>query len=70
MITAKQQATLLRDSRIDDVEDEALDEGRFFVHLKQGWDWRQDPHQVTVSKSFGTYAEVRAALRQVKAVAA
>jgi hypothetical protein len=44
---------------VDEVEDEGLDEGRFFVHLNYGYDWCQDPHQATRTKSFDKYSDAR-----------
>ncbi|MET4240331.1 hypothetical protein [Bradyrhizobium sp. RT10b] len=56
---------------VDEVEDEGLDDGRFFVHLVEGFDWTQDPAQVTRTKSFDSYSDVRYWLdKRVKAVAA
>ena len=44
----------IRDRRIDEIEDHGMDEGRFFVHLKKGFDWGTDPYQVTQTRSFGS----------------
>lgn len=55
------------DSRIEEIENAGMDEGRFFVHLKPGFDWKQDPFEVTRTQSFGTVAEARQALKNVGA---
>ncbi len=44
---------------VDEVEDEGMDEGRFFIHLIEGYDWRADPRQVTRTKSFDNYNDAR-----------
>lgn len=68
MPTKKQFASLMKDPRVIDAEDEGADEGRFFVHLREGFDWCIDPKEVRRSASFGSMAEARAALRRVKQV--
>ena len=45
------------DKRIEEIEDWGLDDDRFFIHLKPGYDWGTDPHQVTRSRSFGSRQE-------------
>lgn len=53
--------------RVADVENEGMDEGRFFVHLKSGYGYdtldRNGPNDIRLSMSFGGYAE---AMREVK----
>jgi len=47
---------------VQDVDCEGLDEGRFFVHLKQGYDWKTDPQQVVRTRSFDSIKDARAAI--------
>lgn len=61
-----QVAKIKADPRVDDVEAEGMDEGRFFVHLKPGFDWRTDPQEIRRTCSFGAYRDVVKALRGVK----
>jgi hypothetical protein len=57
----------INDPRIDEIENGGMDEGRFFVHLKPGFDWCIDREQ-RVTCSFGSRKEVLAALKNVKPV--
>lgn len=57
--------SLLRDKRVSEVGGEGMDEGRFFVHLKEGFDWNSDPHNIMKSKSFGSVREAREGLKGV-----
>jgi hypothetical protein len=51
--------------KVDDVEDEGMDEGRFFVHLKSGYSWNDGyGHQET--KSFGNFREAMKAINNLK----
>lgn len=55
--------------RVDEVEAEGMDEGRFFVHLQPGWKWADMARHTTAqnvehSRSFGGAVE---ALQAVKA---
>lgn len=68
MITKNQASRLRALKCVDDVEDAFLDDGRFFVHLKTGYDWKLDPRQVTVTKSFDNFTKARRALRNVEKV--
>lgn len=56
----------IKDRRIDEIEDGGMEEGRFFVHLKAGFDWGTDPYNVIRSRSFGSRKEVLEALKDVK----
>lgn len=47
-----------------DVEDEGMDEGRFFVHLRSLYSWSNNC--VMHTKSFGSYEDALAALRKFK----
>jgi hypothetical protein len=66
-LTQAQAARLRAHPHVADVESEALDDGRFFVHLKPGCDFRTDPRQPIRTKSFGSYAEARTALARATA---
>ena len=59
---------LMRSLKVADVEDEALDDGRFFVHLREGWDFGSDPWQRIGTRSFGSVREADAAVRAAKKV--
>lgn len=50
---------------VDDVEWEAMDEGRFFVHLKSEYFW-PSPYGDQHTKSFGSYREAVDMLKKVK----
>jgi hypothetical protein len=54
------------DKRVDDVEGEGLDDGRFFVHLKDGFDFGTDPYQVVRTKSFERAVDALKAVRSAK----
>ena len=58
----------IKDKRIDEIEDGALDEGRFFVHLKPGYSWDGPDHERRATQSFGSRAEAVAALKWVSEV--
>ena len=58
-------AALARDSRIEEIENEGMDEGRFFVHLKATYDWDTDHAENRRTESFGSIAEARRALKSV-----
>lgn len=58
--------SLLKHPAVQEVDGEGLDDGRFFVHLKDGWDWCYDPHSVTRSKSFSSVKEAREWLKRIK----
>ena len=58
---------VIKDNRIDEIENGGMDEGRFFVHLKPGYDWNID-FEIRVSQSFGSRQEVIRALKLVKKV--
>jgi hypothetical protein len=70
--STKQEASMaglpkIRDKRIDEIEDAGCDDGRFFVHLKPGFDWCID-WEVRQSQTFGSRAEVLKALKSVRRV--
>ena len=50
--------------RVVDVENEGMDEGRFFVHLKQPWTY-DDGNGIQRTRSFGSFAEVRRVMKTV-----
>ena len=59
MPTPQQMLKLNSYRCIAEIEDDGLDEGRFLIHLVSGYDWAADPHNVTRSKSFASYADAR-----------
>jgi hypothetical protein len=66
MVSQSIVRALKADRRVEDVEDEGMDEGRFFVHLRPGFDWGTDPFEAIRTKSFGSFAEAHRALKRVK----
>jgi hypothetical protein len=63
--TKAQIAKLKATGKVADVEDEGMDEGRFFVHLEAPYSWNDGyGHQET--KSFGNYREAMSAVKKVK----
>lgn len=69
MITKAQIEKLKATGKVDDVENEGMDEGRFFVHLNEGHDFCTDPHNVIRTKSFGGYAEAYHAVKNAERLA-
>ena len=67
MLTRTQIAKLKATGKVVDVEDESMDEGRFFVHLTEGYTWNEG-YGIQRTKSFGGFREVQAALRTVTRV--
>ncbi len=65
-LTKSQHARLVHNRFVLDVEAEGMDEGRFFVHLREGCDFGTDPRQPIRTKSFGSFREANAALKRVK----
>ena len=63
-LTKNQVAKLKADPRVADVENEGMDEGRFFVHLKTSYFWPA-PYSDQRTKSFGSYKEAAAMLKRV-----
>lgn len=67
MITKAQAAKLLATGKVAEVEDEGMDEGRFFVHLKHPHHWAlHGPNDIQYTKSFGSYREAEAGLKLSK----
>jgi len=56
MITKAQIEKLKATGKVADVEDEGMDEGRFFVHLKPEYTW-DIRFERQASKSFGNFCE-------------
>lgn len=55
---------LIATGKVAEVENEGMDEGRFFVHLKGGHSWNDGyGHQET--KSFGGFREAMQAVSKV-----
>lgn len=65
MINKLQVQMLKATGKVDDVEDEGMDEGRFFVHLKPEYTW-DSRFERQASRSFGSFRE---AFRAVKKTA-
>lgn len=51
--------------RVEEVEDEGMDEGRFFVHLRRPWTY-DEGYGVQRCRSFGGLREAYRVLRGVK----
>lgn len=63
--TKKQIERLKATGKVVDVEDEGMDEGRFFVHLCAPWTWN-DGYGLQRTKSFGGFAEAYNAVKHVQ----
>ncbi len=64
-LTKKQVGYLRNISRVADVENDGMEDDRFFVHLRVGFHWKEsDPDDLQRSKAFSTYAEARTAISQ------
>lgn len=53
----------MKHKAIDEIEDEGMDEGRFFVWLKPGWSW--EAKEQKAGRSFGSKKEAREALKHI-----
>jgi hypothetical protein len=65
MPTKQQIARLKATGKVVDVEDEGMDEERFFVHLHAPYSW-DDGYGVQRTKSFGSFSEALKRLKSVK----
>lgn len=63
--TKTQIEKLKATGRVDDVEDEGMDEGRFFVHLIVPYTWN-DGNGVQRTKSFSNFREAMSAVKKVE----
>ena len=61
--TATQIAKLKATGKVADVEDEGMDEGRFFVHLTNEWTWN-DGNGLQRTRSFGNFLEAMQAVKK------
>jgi len=59
----------INDKRIEEIEDGALDDGRFFVHLKPGYSWDDARYERRATQSFDSRKAAMAALKWVSPVA-
>ncbi len=50
---------------IEEIEDSGMDKGRFFIHLRNGWDFNIDSFEVRQSESFGTIKDARQGMKRV-----
>lgn len=64
-IRKDQIAKLMATGKVDEIENEGMDEGRFFVHLKRPYYWAKYGDDEQRTKSFGGYREAAKALKQV-----
>lgn len=60
----KSLVKLMANPRVDDVENEGCDEGRFFVHLNSEWVF--DVVDQTHSATFGNFKDATAAVKSAK----
>jgi len=67
MITRAQIAKLKSTGLVVDVEDEGMDEGRFFVHLRERYTWNEG-YGLQRTKSFDGFRAVQRALKTVTEV--
>lgn len=65
MISKAQIAKLKATGKVEDVENEGMDEGRFFVHLKAFYSY-DDGYGHQETKSFGGFREAIMAVKKVK----
>lgn len=63
MISRTQVEKLKATGKVDDVENEGMDEGRFFVHLTQAWEY-PPPYYGQRTKSFGSFREAQAMVKR------
>lgn len=63
-LTENQVRKLMSHPAVADVENEAMDEGRFFVHLDSDHEWPA-PYHGQHTKSFGSYADAAAMLKRI-----
>jgi uncharacterized membrane protein len=66
-LNKKQISEILSSSMVEEVEGEGLDDGRFFVHLKNGFDWKTDA-EVRRTKSFSNITAVKKALKNAGSI--
>jgi hypothetical protein len=64
VLTKSQVIRLKATGKVAEVEDEGMDEGRFFVHLTNDYTWN-DGYGVHHTKSFGSFKEVLAEMKSV-----
>lgn len=55
--------------KVDEVENEGMDEDRFFVHLRAEWTWTDDPCCEHQTRSFASVREAEEWLRKETAAA-
>lgn len=66
MNLTKEQLSKLKAHRyVDDVEGEGCEDGRFFVHIKEGLDFNIDPRAQRTSVTFASYRQATQALKKV-----
>lgn len=66
MITKAQVKKLFDTGKVVDVEDEGMDEGRFFVHLGAMYSWERPEFEQVRTKSFGNFSTALAAIKKIK----
>lgn len=66
MITKYQREKLMKLLAVEDVEDEGLDDGRFFVHLYPPYDFGTDPYNKIRTKSFDNFKDAVEAVKKAK----
>ena len=52
--------------RVEEVENEGMDEGRFFIHLRAPWGYNEGNGPGQRTRSFGGLREAYAVLRSVE----
>lgn len=67
-ITTAQKAKLMATGKVDEIENEGMDEGRYFVHLKEKYCWERYGNDIVRTRSFGNYREAERALKGVQQV--
>lgn len=56
-------AALQADHRVEDIESEGMDEGRFFVHLRAPWCYSHHAGDAVRTKSFSSLTAATRAVR-------
>lgn len=59
-------ASLANHPMLDEIENENMDDGRFFIHLKKGYKFKQNPYGAEYLKSVGSIKEARQWLNNVE----
>lgn len=62
-ITKTQVAKLMATGKVEEIECEGMDEGRYFVHLNEAYCYEDYGNDKVRTKSFGSFREAQRALK-------